>query len=228
LAGGDRGAGPGAANLRPRRPMPARERARGPFVALLRAVNLGGPSTIRTAELRERLVELGFGHVGSVAQSGNLVFDAPVADPRGLELQLESALATGRPKGLEILVRTRSEWRSVIEANPFTAAARDDPSHLLVAFLKDAPPPAAWSALERASVGRERIGRGERHAYLVYPDGVGRSLLTTAVVERHLGVRSTARNWNTVTKLAGLLEAIPDRSTDGPGGASRESSRTTK
>lgn len=43
-----------------------------------------------------------------------------------------------------------------------------------------------------------------RHAYIVYPDGIGRSKLTTALIEKHLGTRVTGRNWNTVRKLATL------------------------
>jgi len=41
--------------------------------------------------------------------------------------------------------------------------------------------------------------RGEgRQAYIVYPDSVGRSRLTAALIEKKLGTRATGRNWNTV------------------------------
>ena len=48
---------------------------------------------------------------------------------------------------------------------------------------------------------------GERHLYIVYPDGMGLSKLTGTVIERTLSTRGTARNWNTVTKLAALARA---------------------
>ena len=52
---------------------------------------------------------------------------------------------------------------------------------------------------------RERVRAGSRHAYFVYPDGVGRSRLTNLLIESKLGTRGTARNWNTVLKLRGML-----------------------
>lgn len=199
-----------------------------PFVALLRAVNLGGASTIATAGIREQLVRLRLRHVSSVGQSGNFAFAALATGGASLERRLGDELSKGRSSAMEVLVRSRSEWRSIVAGNPFVAAARDDPSHLLVALLKATPSPAAWAALERAPRGRERIGRGERHAYLVYPDGIGRSPLTTAVIERHLGIRSTGRNWNTVSKLAALLEAIPASPESARRVLRGGSSRTTK
>jgi uncharacterized protein (DUF1697 family) len=55
--------------------------------------------------------------------------------------------------------------------------------------------------------GREAIEAQGRELYITYPDGIGDSKLTNAVIERRLGVRGTARNWNTVTKLADMLAA---------------------
>jgi uncharacterized protein (DUF1697 family) len=43
--------------------------------------------------------------------------------------------------------------------------------------------------------------------YIVYPDGIGRSRLTGAVIEKMLGTRGTARNWNTVLKLNAVVNA---------------------
>lgn len=103
-------------------------------------------------------------------------------------------------------MRTAAEWRELVAANPFPAEARDDPGHLLAMVLKDAPPVAALAALRGAIVGRERVELAGRTAYLVYPDGVGRSRLTAALVEKKLGTRGTARNWNTVLKLQAALQ----------------------
>ena len=71
-------------------------------------------------------------------------------------------------------------------------------------LLKDAPESAAVSGLQKAIVGREVVRATGRQAYIVYPDGVGRSRLTTALIERKLGTRCTLRNWNTVVKLGTL------------------------
>ena len=70
--------------------------------------------------------------------------------------------------------------------------------------LKAAPPPEAVAALQGSIAGRELVRAVGRQAYVVYPDGIGRSRLTNAVIEKRLGTRGTGRNWNTVLKLAAL------------------------
>jgi uncharacterized protein (DUF1697 family) len=91
-----------------------------------------------------------------------------------------------------------------VARNPFPAEAERDPAHLTVVFLKDAPKAKAVEALAAAIRGREVIQADGRHLYAYYPDGVGRSKLTHALIESKLGTRGTARNWNTVLKLAQL------------------------
>ncbi len=73
--------------------------------------------------------------------------------------------------------------------------------------LKGAPDAGAVAALQAAITGREVVRADGRHAYLVYPDGVGRSRLTLALIEKKLGTSGTARNWNTALKLAALAGA---------------------
>lgn len=94
----------------------------------------------------------------------------------------------------------------MIAGNPFPKEARNDPARLVVLFLKSAPSREAATALKRAIVGREIVNVIGRHAYVVYPDGMGRSRLTSVLIEARLGTRGTARNWNTVMKLGAMLE----------------------
>jgi uncharacterized protein (DUF1697 family) len=63
------------------------------------------------------------------------------------------------------------------------------------------------AALRAGIAGREVVAPGSRHLYVVYPDGAGESRLTAAVIDSKLGTRCTARNWNTVLKLAALSAA---------------------
>jgi uncharacterized protein (DUF1697 family) len=74
-------------------------------------------------------------------------------------------------------------------------------------FLKEAPKRADVTALQRAIKGREVARAKHRHAYVVYPDGIGRSRLTTALIEKKLATRGTGRNWKTVLKLGALAGA---------------------
>jgi uncharacterized protein (DUF1697 family) len=101
-------------------------------------------------------------------------------------------------------VRNAREMQAVIAGNPFGAEAKRDPSHLLVLFLKDAPKANAVDALRAAIKGPELVEARGKHAYIVYPAGIGRSRVTNTVIEAKLGTQGTGRNWNTVLKLAAL------------------------
>lgn len=174
------------------------------YVGLLRAVNLGGTTQIRMEELGKVVAGLGFHGVRTLLQSGNVVFRGAPASPATIEDRLEAALHSGLQFRTELFVRTASEWRGVIAANPFPEEAKRDPAHLTVAFLKTPPRPEAWSDLRNAIRGREAVRGTGRHAYIVYPDGIGRSKLTPALIERNLETRATSRNWNTILKLDAL------------------------
>lgn len=174
------------------------------YVALLRAVNLGSYNRVSMADLRGLLERLGFDQPRSLLQSGNLVFRAAGRKADGLERLLEEETRRQLGLGTEYFVRSGRELRGVIEANPFPGEAESDPSHLLVVFFKQRLDPARVAALQAAIKGRERVQARGREAYLVYPDGIGRSRVTPAVLEKALGGRGTGRNWNTILKLAEL------------------------
>lgn len=157
------------------------------------------------ADLRACLEHLKLTHPRTLLQTGNAVFGSR-RSPGTLETQLEAEGRTRLDVDTVVMVRTALEWTGIIDANPFRHEASDDPSHLLVMVLKNKPNPDASRALRSAITGRERFRLGDRHAYLVYPDGIGRSTLTMTVAERALGVTGTARNWNTVLKLHALLQ----------------------
>jgi uncharacterized protein (DUF1697 family) len=145
---------------------------------------------------------MGFAQVSTLLQSGNLVFDAPSAND--LEGRLEAELDKRFGLKSAVIVRSGAEWAKIIAANPYADEARDDPSHMLVMPLKTGPAKDGETALRAAIKGRETVRVVGQAAYLVYPDGIGESKLTATVIERHLGARGTARNWNTVLKLAAL------------------------
>jgi len=172
-------------------------------IALLRAVNVGGRGKAPMADLRKMLADLGFEAPQSLLQSGNLVFRS---QPTGAALEALLERETKARLGLatDYIVRTAAEWARIVAANPFAAMARDDPSHLVVMPLKSAPGAAGLEGLRAWIPGREAIEAVGRELYITYPDGIGTSKLTGAVIERRLGTRGTARNWNTATKLAAL------------------------
>jgi uncharacterized protein (DUF1697 family) len=178
------------------------------IIGLLRAVNLAGHNTISMSDLRDLLTGLGARDVRTLLQSGNVVFRSDVRTTAALEQQIEGAAAKQLHLATDLFVRTAEEWKALIAANPFPREAKQDPSHLLAMPLKSAPKPVSVTALQRAIVGRESVRVHGRCAYVVYPDGIGRSRLTTALIEKNLGARGTGRNWNTVLKLDALADSM--------------------
>lgn len=176
------------------------------FVALLRAVNLGGTGKIAMSELKEFFSVVGFGNPTTLLASGNVVFESSGDDPRTYEtlLETESPLRIGLKT--EYFVRSGREWDGIVAANPFSKEAVADPGHLVVLVLKGRPDPDAAGKLQSAIRGREYFSLADRHAYLVYPDGIGTSKLTMTAIERSLGTRATGRNWNTARKIRELLQ----------------------
>jgi uncharacterized protein (DUF1697 family) len=176
------------------------------YVALLRAVNLPSHNKVGMADLRGVAEGLGFEDVRTLLASGNLVFRGDA----GATAKLEAALRAEAKKRLgldtDFFVRTAKEWDGIIAENAFPDYARLDPGHLVVLVLQGKPGPKAQAALRDAIVGREEVRVAGRHAYITYPDGIGTSKLTTALIDRKLGTRGTARNWNTVLKLAALMK----------------------
>lgn len=174
------------------------------YVALLRGINVGGNQMVPMATLRAALADIGFADVRTLLQSGNVVFRAAARAPHRLEALLEKEAGTRFGFSPDFHVRTAGEWRAVVDANPFPKEAADDPSHLLVTFFKTPLDPANVRKLQSAITGPERVRSEGRQLYMTFPDGIGRSK-APLLVDRILGARGTARNWNTVLKLAALV-----------------------
>jgi uncharacterized protein (DUF1697 family) len=173
-------------------------------IALLRGVNIGGNTKVAMSDLRALLTDLGFGDPRTLLQSGNAVFGSDKLTGADLERLLESETEKRLGLKTDFFVRTPKEWKAVIESNPFPDEAERDPGHLVVMFLKKAPSVEDVEALQAAIKGREVVRAAGRQAYVVYPDGIGRSKLTLKMIEKKLGSQGTGRNWNTVLKLGAL------------------------
>lgn len=173
-------------------------------IALLRGINLAGHKPVNMANLRNFVTKLGFAEARSLLQSGNLLFRNDGSTGAELERLLEIEAAKRLDLHTDFFVRTAEEWKKVIARNPFGEQAERDPSHLLVMFLKNRHSAKNLEALRAAIKGPEIVRAVGREAYIVYPNGIGNSRLTSVIIEKKLVTRSTGRNWNTVLKLAAL------------------------
>jgi len=176
-------------------------------IALLKGINIAGHKQVAMADLRDLVTRLGFVDVRSLLQSGNLVFRGGARAGAPLERVLETEAEERLGVTTDFFVRTAKEWDVIVAHNPFRKEAERDPAHLAVMFLKDAPDAGAVEALQAAITGPEVVRADGRQAYITYPNGFGRSRLTTALIERKLDTRCTGRNWNTVLRIAAAAQA---------------------
>jgi uncharacterized protein (DUF1697 family) len=168
----------------------------------LRAINLAGKRLLM-ADFKRALADAGYPDAQTVVATGNAVIRAKAADA-ALEARIEKGLETTLGQSTEVFVRDGKALAAIVAGNPFRAMARDDPSHLVVVFLKGEPEPVAVEALRAKIKGPEEVAAGPGCLYASYPDDIGHSKLTAAMIERALKLRGTARNWNTVAKMAEL------------------------
>jgi uncharacterized protein (DUF1697 family) len=173
-----------------------------PYIVLLRAVNLGTHNKVAMRDLCGAPHHPWYQGTQSVLQSGNVVFRTNLSKTPELERVLEDAADKHLGLRTDFFVRTAQVWEGIIARNPFPDEAARDPGHLLVMFLKDTPGRTAVTALQQAITGREVVRVQGRQVYIVYPDGIGRSRLSNATIEKKLDTRGTGRNWNTILKLA--------------------------
>ena len=163
------------------------------YVALLRAVNVGGTGKLPMAELAAMCVRIGFADVQTYIASGNVVFASGKTEGE-VKAALEAELAAYAGKPVGVLVRTAAEVAQALADNPFT----DQAPNRVVAIFLDTPPPA--DALAGAThVVDEVMALGVREIYVSYGSGMADSKLKIPAAKA-----GTARNMNTIAKLAAL------------------------
>lgn len=164
--------------------------------AMLRGVNLGGRKLIMS-ELRSACEKTGFTDVRTLLASGNVVLNAKEKGAK-LEAKLEKLIVEAFAMKSDVFVRTGPELDAAIAANPFKAFAKTNSTFLVAYFMRGVASAAEMEMMAKSSLTGEEIRQGENCLYIKFPQGQGPSKLK-------LPKLGTARNWNTVQKLAAAL-----------------------
>jgi uncharacterized protein (DUF1697 family) len=170
------------------------------WIALLRGVNVGGHNKVAMAELRALCASLGWEDPATYIQSGNVVFRAS-GSANVLAPELEAGLRRRFDLDVPVILKRVDDLERVVASNPFLEGGDADPSRLHVGFMARAPEPDVLAAIPDQPAGREELRVAGAHVFLHYPDGVGRSKLTTAWLDRAMGTPVTVRSWRTVNRL---------------------------
>jgi uncharacterized protein (DUF1697 family) len=183
------------------------------YVALLRAVNVGGTGKLPMADFRKLLDGLGFKNIETYIQSGNVVFDAAGSAAK-VKAAVAAALAKLMGAQVEVMVRTHEELTRIIAGNPFAAEAAADGARVHVGFLAGVAAAGAQDALAgivtKYPTRRDRFHLAGDVVYLHLPDGAAETKFSGKTLDKAIGVPGTGRNWNTVLKLHAMSERGKD------------------
>lgn len=167
------------------------------YVALLRAVNVGGTGKLPMSDLKAMCEDAGCEKVSTYIASGNVVFSSDLSEDE-LRTKLESRLRDYAGKDVGIIVRTATEIAGVLSRNPFPHA----PGNQVIALFCDEPMPDNPQDGVTGIVN-EQIVAGARELFVHYPDGMARTRLRIPAEKN-----GTARNMNTVAKLAEMTAVL--------------------
>src|SRR5579863_1568397 len=167
------------------------------YVALLRAVNVGGTGKLRMLDFVAACRGAGFADIETYIASGNAVFGSKSTASK-VKTELESQLQSRLQKKVGVIVRTAAEMRAILRANPFPQA---DPKLTYAIFL-DLPAPSGVLMNVRGRTD-EKISLGHREIYVYYPSGMGHSKLKIPAANT-----GTARNMNTVARLVEMTYRV--------------------
>lgn len=167
------------------------------FIALVRAVNVGGTGKLPMAELKQICVELGYENVQTYIASGNVIFKAGESAAK-VRKALEEAISKYLGKDTIAFVKALAELTEILESNPFT----DQPGHKVYAiFFENAVKAEMLSDVRHQT--DEKIVLGKKVIYVCYGEGMGKSKLVIPAAKQ-----GTARNMNTVAKLVEMGKAL--------------------
>lgn len=174
------------------------------YIALLRGINVGGNKIIKMLDLKAMFQTLGFENVRTYIQSGNVVFESDEGSESLLTGVIERKIHEVFGFEVSVMIRTLAEMEEVITNNPFQLTEPEAFKKWYVSFLPAEPSAEALDKLRTYENGPDKVRFVGREMYILYEVSVSQSPLSKVPFDRILGMTITARNWNTVNKLAAM------------------------
>lgn len=168
------------------------------WVLLLRAVNVGGNNRLAMSDLKVLLGKLGHTDVRTVLNSGNAVFSSGRRSAVALAEEIENGLRADCGVDVRAVVRTQAQLGVAVDGMPPEVS---ETSYPLVGVMFGTPTPGGVARMQAWDTSPDRWALGDGVVYLGFAQGVHTSKMTTARLEKALGVGVTARTPATLRKL---------------------------
>lgn len=173
------------------------------WLVMPRGINAGNNNRVPMADLRSALSGAGFEDVVTIGQSGNIIVTRPGSEDQ-IITEVQSVLADNCGVSVPLVVRQADEVRDILASSPLKEVATDGSKYLAI-FLSAAPSTAEAADLESEDVSPEVVRLIGRTAFVWAPNGVKAMKVPHTALEKRFRVTATARNWNTLEKIAAKL-----------------------
>lgn len=176
------------------------------YVSLLRGINVSGQKKIKMEELRALYESLNLKKIKTYVQSGNVIFECPDSNISELTSKIERKIKQTFYYSVTVIIRTKNEFKHLIDNNPFYGERKEDITKLHVTFLADTPSDSSLGVINELEDKSAQLAIAGKEIYLFCPNGYARTKLTNSYFEEILNVSATTRNWKTVNKLYDLVK----------------------
>src|SRR5690348_14104701 len=177
------------------------------YVALLRAINVGGARKVKMSGLRTMFAAMSYGDAQTYIQSGNVVFQAE-EDEQPLRQRIERRIEETFGFAVTVALRASDEMALLTARSPYPPDTLAEGENLYVALLTETPSPEGAERLLASETAPDEFRLIGREVYLLYRRTMRDTKLTNALLEKKLGVAATTRNWGTITTLAEMCAAL--------------------
>ncbi len=174
------------------------------YAIFLRGVNVGGNSKINMNILKEALVKEKFTNVKTYLNSGNVILGAAASKDNVMKT-VRQVIQSQFVMNISIIIKTPEELTHILESDPFNPQTETDHSKKMVVMLSGKTNTSKVLAFKEDKKIDENFYLKNDVLYIYYHNGAGRSKLTNGYIEKKLNIISTARNWNTMTKIREIV-----------------------
>ena len=178
------------------------------IISMLRGVNVGGHNKIKMEALRALYESLKLRDAQTYVQSGNVIFRTGERDVARLGKRIADGIERKFGFRPDVILRTAAEMRDVVANNPFAKRRGIEPGKLLVSFLASDPAEEGREKVRQMKCDPEELRIARRELYIYFPNGMGRTKLPWAGLDKMLRTPTTGRNWNSVTKMLEMAEKL--------------------
>jgi Uncharacterized protein conserved in bacteria len=167
------------------------------YFIFLKGVNVGGKSKVGMVELKTELQKIIPGDIGTFLNSGNLIIDSDLEE-KNIDRIVKETIRNLSKLEVFIHIKSKIELEEVLKHNPFT---NYDKSKVIVYFLSTEIDSKLLAVLKSNKKIIEESFAYRKYLYVYYSDGVGKSVLTTNLIDKQLVTNSTGRNINTIERI---------------------------